>query len=1018
MTAAALMAMIPSHSRRPDHVVAWSVVVSRLSPARPLEPRFSGVPFGQWLPARGSKQRSAVSDSKLAIAAATLEKHAGANGTAETYRRAGVAHLLAHGASSTAVVLLRKAAVAAPYDASILSDLAGAYLVSSGGSGLRFDTVRALDAAHRAAQAAPDLPHAWFNLGLALDALRLPGSARTAWRRASETSTGPWAEEAYQRQAATSEDGGRDVWLQRLEPVTRGGDRAALENAVSAHCDLVGQLVERRLLRGWADAVEAMDRGGAGLALQRAAVTGDAIRAGCGDSYYAALAGELRRCDARCAAGWRRHLDALDAWDDERFRDARAANEQANELLGQSASAVNAGRSLLRATLARLAGERAFAENLLRSADAYAVRHGFLALAGRARWQRGLLASEGGDFGRAMAYYGSALQTLEPARDREAMAVVESLLAYKYQQLEDVERAWQHAYNGISGLAATRRFRRSPILSIAAFIAGSNGLDGAALAFRAPLIESARSVNAAVNLASLLADDAANLKAVGRRDLAGERIREATARLDEIDDPGTVTMLRARVRAAEGQLLLDEFPRRAAAVLGDAIDLYGRRGNSFAIPALELDRGRALARTGAVDEAERAFTSGIEAAERERRSIAGDTDRVSALAARWDLYASLIDLRLQRQDEAGALQLLHRARAVNLAERLQTAPGHIVLPPGVVAVEYAVLPTRVSGWVAAGDMRHGFEVPLSRAAVGDLVVRYREAIARRESAAVGWLSRQAFTALLGPIRTHLAAAGQLVVVPDGPLHDLPFSSLIDPDTGHAIVDRLPLAVTPSLALYARQAAPGPREMELDAFIVGNPDRTGAAADDLPDLPASRREAILVARHYPERRLAIGRDATRQTFLEYVGRARMVHFAGHGLISDSQPHLSRLLLAPAPDDALGVVFAKDVEERQLAGLRLVVLSACETARGRIARGEGVVGLARGFLAAGVPAVIATLWPIEDERAVSLFTAFHAAWAGGMPAADALRQAQLESKRDARNDVLDWGGVVLVGQSVTR
>jgi CHAT domain-containing protein len=106
-------------------------------------------------------------------------------------------------------------------------------------------------------------------------------------------------------------------------------------------------------------------------------------------------------------------------------------------------------------------------------------------------------------------------------------------------------------------------------------------------------------------------------------------------------------------------------------------------------------------------------------------------------------------------------------------------------------------------------------------------------------------------------------------------------------------------------------------------------------------------------------------------------------------------------------------------RDIYGLRLdadlVVLSGCRTALGRELRGEGLVGLTRGFLYAGAPRVVASLWKVEDRATSELMARFYRAlWQEGLPPAAALRSAQLSLRRERRwRDPYFWAGFVLQG-----
>jgi CHAT domain-containing protein len=144
----------------------------------------------------------------------------------------------------------------------------------------------------------------------------------------------------------------------------------------------------------------------------------------------------------------------------------------------------------------------------------------------------------------------------------------------------------------------------------------------------------------------------------------------------------------------------------------------------------------------------------------------------------------------------------------------------------------------------------------------------------------------------------------------------------------------------------------------------------------------------------------------------IDRFRVLHFATHGLVSERAPYRSALVLARA-DGEDGFLQA-----REIYGLRLrsdlVVLSACQTARGSVIQGEGVESLAGAFLHAGARSVVASLWNVNDERTATFMEAFYRHLAAGQPSAAALRAAKLELLADpATASPRVWAAFVLIG-----
>jgi CHAT domain-containing protein len=156
-------------------------------------------------------------------------------------------------------------------------------------------------------------------------------------------------------------------------------------------------------------------------------------------------------------------------------------------------------------------------------------------------------------------------------------------------------------------------------------------------------------------------------------------------------------------------------------------------------------------------------------------------------------------------------------------------------------------------------------------------------------------------------------------------------------------------------------------------------------------------------------LASGAEASRDlASSEAIANYRVLHFATHATIDDAHPELSSIVLAGG-----------DLEMTDIYNLRigadLVVLSACDTAAGREVRGEGLISLVRGFMYAGAPRVVATLWRARDEAAAALMREFYRAMLiRHVAPVAALREAQLALRRGGRFSApAFWAGFVVQG-----
>lgn len=268
--------------------------------------------------------------------------------------------------------------------------------------------------------------------------------------------------------------------------------------------------------------------------------------------------------------------------------------------------------------------------------------------------------------------------------------------------------------------------------------------------------------------------------------------------------------------------------------------------------------------------------------------------------------------------------------------------------------------------------------------------------------------------LIAPLRDHLRAGDLLCVIPDGALWELPFQALSGPEGRYLIADHA-IAYAPSwhglvaIRTWADRrrsratASTSEPPLELDLLAMANPALGPTRPALLPLLgapvaiPGTEAQARRIVELFqPRSRLYVGAEATEARVRALAGRARILHLATHGVFEPADPMFSGLLLTPGPEDD-GYWDAREILQTDLRA-DLVVLSACESGRGRIRRGEGLWGLAWALFVAGSPAHVLSQWAVADESTAALMTAFYQHLQGkegaGLHKAEALRQAQLE------------------------
>ncbi len=379
---------------------------------------------------------------------------------------------------------------------------------------------------------------------------------------------------------------------------------------------------------------------------------------------------------------------------------------------------------------------------------------------------------------------------------------------------------------------------------------------------------------------------------------------------------------------------------------------------------------------------------------------------------------------------------LHRFTAtVNLKQAQDT------LRAGEVLIEFFLGENRSHVWLISKERFACVTLP-ARKEIEESVQRYTTLLARRpnsfrlprELAEQKKMASELFDMLLGKLADKFSSARRLRFAPDGLLYYLPFETLVS--ANRYLVEQYDIDYTPSASVLAaleksKLDAQSDGRIELIAF--GDPDfgPPGAAAGAealsgswvdyrLQQLPGTNGEVVSISNLFPsdQRRVYLGRAATEDALKrESLTRCRRLHFATHGLIDERFPSRSGILLTldrdPTEDGFL------DTEE--IAGLEmhceLVVLSACQTGRGRLTGGEGVVGLARAFLYAGARSVVVSLWSVSDISAASLMRRFYQQLAAKRGPVASLRQAKMEMIRSdkAERHPYYWSPFLIVGQS---
>ena len=358
--------------------------------------------------------------------------------------------------------------------------------------------------------------------------------------------------------------------------------------------------------------------------------------------------------------------------------------------------------------------------------------------------------------------------------------------------------------------------------------------------------------------------------------------------------------------------------------------------------------------------------------------------------------------------------------------------------PDTLFVTWAFLSEKQTSLYALGKQEketiQNFTLPMGEKKLGTMASEWRdtmtldrnslEAQTASHTAKEARQAKSLYAELLGPLaKVGLLAKGRykrLVLVPSGPLLELPFAALMDA-SGKRLIENY--AVSSKVAFGASFWRSNPAPAKVPMLCITDPigkaptkeEQVASRRAGFGPLPGARQEGEAVAGLFHTAAL-VGPQAKKADVLKAMPGAKLLHFATHSYLNAKSPFYSGLVLAPEPagssDD--GVLSAREILNMSLTA-KLAVLSACETGRGVAKGGDGLQGLVWAFQAAGCPCVVGSQWQVDDEATRELMLAFYKnLLMPGTRKDDALRGAMLAVKKTNPSPYY-WAAFEVIGDT---
>jgi CHAT domain-containing protein len=1036
-------------------------LVQALNGRRPIEGRLSGgftyAPYRQASRGALSGEAGSAPESFFrqplrgsAKAEREIERSIEGQNSPEALSARGTLHLF-HQEADRAVRELDKAANLAPSNAWILSDLAAAYLARAREKDDPHDLVLALATADKAFAIDRDLPEAHFNRALALEKLFLLSPARAAWEDYRQLDPrSDWAVEAGNHLTTLAQPSPAGAWSEMYSLLDKPEvDQQTVDEIVKQFPQEARQYVEDSLLGSWADRFleGKQEQAAQNLNAARRIATSLAVRFGehmPADAVAAidrALSVQSNKEQINALAGGH-HAYREGRLLDKQFRapEARPLFDRARRAFarGQSPAAALASLYIAIGYYQQYQYGKAFqALDVCLPQETASGRHP--GLLGRAYWLVALMHLGNGEPSLSLSAYQQALSAMNRAGGAEGIAGVNAAMAETLRYLGQSREAWSHLYRALAYIQSIRVPRRlQAILGGFAEICEAEGTWSVARYFRDEAVRIAKSsTDPAIYAQALLRSSQTQMQA-GNESGAEANLVEARRTVERIPDE----TLRKRT---EADLLIAESilrPSDSRDALTGALAFFESKSNHFLVSALLLARARAYRAVGDEASAEEDLRQGIEEYERQRSRVDEEESKISFFDGAESLFHEMIWLQaIDFRNAEAALDFAERGKARALLDRLgpisrkqkqKIITGSVEpltseeirqrLPDGIAILEYVLLEDRLLIWVIRHDGIQLAESPADSRSVNALAERFRTSIVERRSRTEQVsAASDLFDLTIRPALRHIQPQDVLVLVPDQGLHSIPFVALVDRDTQRYLIEDHAVTLMPSatLAVATVERNLGLRSRPT-ALVVGNPTFRKDLAQQLPNLPEAEVEAKEIGELLPGSEILTRESAIKSRFISAAGRYDIIHFGGHAVTNQAFPLLSYLVLSPEGPGDSGLLYAHELYSVHFEKPRLAVLAACDTASGPI-YGEGTVSLARAFMVAGVPNVIASLWVVGDSPASFLLQGFYRQLLRvGDPVA-ALRNAQvsfIKATDAGLRDPAIWAAFEVLGNNSSK
>ena len=892
---------------------------------------------------------------------------------------------------------------------------------------------------------------ALFNRALLFKEMGLLPQAEKNWQQYLEKdSSSKWADEARKKLRAVEElrlelSSAEDQPVQEFLDAHKRADDSTAWNLVRRHYSSAGNTIAATLLDAYLDMDSKGERAAAESNLEALAYLGNLELQNAGDTYTTELVKFYKHSNPRLrqtlAHARSQMSQAYDLVLRSHVNDALTKYSEAEQTFRENGNEIEATLATYRIGHCHLLKpDLKKSDAIFTSLREVTERRKYQWLFNQSIFRTASIRFGNNDYTSSIDYASQALKQFDQMGDVNGILDALNLLANQHRAINDLKQSWPYIRRGvmIARDKGGEPLQRWGVITAIGWNLQALELNEAALEYRNEALRLALDLKPERPLIlarsyDFLAQSYARLENYDAA-LANINLAFESGRLLEEEDTGREMMGATSLRAGDifqqaGQV------DNALASYDRSIQLFEKLKYQYYTYPARKGRLMSFVAKGNDVATEAELNSVLEIFNRYRTNLKRESQRNTFFNAEQSVYDVAIDFAWSKKrdaEQAFHYSELSRARSLldamekNLfnplfddnIERPLPATGNPLsvteikqqTPQDAQIVEYAVLDEKLLIWVINGNKITLHEQQLRSRDLGQRVRRFVQAVGTLPSdpePAFITEAEELHTLLIAPIEPLLDEKKLTAIVPDKALHYLPFAALISEVDKKYLIDKFRIQLAPSSSIFLqglKESGQNAEQSEERLLSVGNPTFDPRSFPSLQPLPAANSEAQEIAGLYkPFYSPLLNRKATEQAVRSRMQTSNVAHFALHYVVDDRHSLFSKMVLAPpsritdSADD--GLLQIHEIYKMNLGHMRLVVLSACQTAIEQQYGGEGAVSVARPFIAARVPLVVATLWPVDSSSSKHLMTQFHRHRKLGRRAtSEALQRAQLDMLQD--------------------